>query len=342
MSRPRLINLDLQHLRESREGPWFVVDLVMLLLLVVNLGLILADALYRPVAVQEFVAAHLGGLKGPLDSLATHFIAIDLAFVTVFLTEFFVRWVVAVRAQTYRRWFFYPFVHWYDLLGCIPLGAFRMLRFLRIFSILYRLHKYRIIDLRQTGVYRFLSFYYDVLMEELSDRVVVKVINGIQEDLREGSTVGQDILERLVKPRLDRLETSTRAVSLRASLAIQQDPAHPLARRLRESVVAAMQGNEELQRFAALPMIGSRLNQRLEDLVADVVVDTIACLIEQTPVLFRKEVWQQLGEVHDATWIALDRELLQLVDEILTLVKEQVSTQSWKRKLDGASMPRNP
>ncbi len=328
------LDFNLQHLKDSRQGIWFVLDLFMLLLLVVNLHLILLDSLYRVPLFAAWIDAFAPVASGPLQTLGTHFLAIDLVFVMVFLGEFLVRWLVAVKQKTYRRWFFYPFIHFYDLLGCVPLGSFRFLRFLRVFSIVYRLHKYRIIDVRQSAIYRFVAFYYEVFLEELSDRVVVKVITGIQEDLRDGSTVGQDILERLVKPRLDRLEAATRAVSLRASLAIQQDPSHPLARRLRQSVVAAMQGNQELQRFAALPMIGQHLNQRLEDLVADVVVDTIACLIEQSPALFRKDLWQQLGEVHDASWVALDEELLHLVDEILTLVKEQVATQSWKRKLD--------
>ena len=56
----------------------------------------------------------------------------DLAFVVIFLTEFCVRWVAAVVRKTYMRWYFFPFIHWYDLIGCIPLGGARIFRFLRI------------------------------------------------------------------------------------------------------------------------------------------------------------------------------------------------------------------
>ena len=53
---------------------------------------------------------------------------------------------MAIRKQTYPRWYFYPFLHWYDLLGCIPIGSFRMLRLLRLISLTIRLQKMGIID----------------------------------------------------------------------------------------------------------------------------------------------------------------------------------------------------
>src|SRR5690606_42147929 len=51
-----------------------------------------------------------------------------LLFVSVYLTEFSIRWLVAIARRTHERWFYFPFVHWYDLLGCIPVGSFRWLQ----------------------------------------------------------------------------------------------------------------------------------------------------------------------------------------------------------------------
>ncbi|MBK8970013.1 MAG: hypothetical protein IPM37_01090 [Hahellaceae bacterium] len=331
----RFLNFDLAHLRSSRQGVWFLIDLIMLVLLVVNLLMILTDTLYRLPVTAEFVSETLPGLKVPLDGLKTHFFALDLGFVVVFLSEFLVRWGVAVKNRVYRRWFFYPFIHFYDLLGCIPLGSFRMLRFLRVFSILYRLHKLKVIDMRQTAPVRFLLFYYDVFMEELSDRVVVNVIKGVQEDLASGSSLGRKVIDTLLAPRLGQLESTARSVSLRLSLAMQHEADHPLGKALRTSVIASMQGNEDLRKLAeAMPMVGGVLHRRLEDLVAEIVVDTVATLIEQSPAFLRPEVIGATVDWGDDAMQRLDQEVLSLIQDILALIKEQMQDKAWQRRLD--------
>ena len=49
---------------------------------------------------------------------------------TIFLVaELVVRWLIAIVQKRYYRWFFFPFVHWYEVLGCAPqLRALRLLR----------------------------------------------------------------------------------------------------------------------------------------------------------------------------------------------------------------------
>lgn len=335
-SNGRFLNFSLAHLRESRQGVWFALDMVMLLLLVINLSLLLLDSLYRIGFFEALIENALPALRPGFESLNRNFFAIDLVFVAIFLAEFLLRWWVAVRERAYHRWFFYPFIHWYDLLGCIPLGSFRLLRFLRVFSIIYRLHKYRIIDVRQSAIYRFLAFYYDVFMEELSDRVVIKVINGIQEDLADGSDVGQQVIDRLIMPRLSRLEVAVRDLSVHLSADMRDQENHPFSHSLRRSVVTALQGNEDLARLESLPLIGDVLNRHLEELIADVVVDTLAALVNETPVLLKPETYRALAESGNHSWDELDKEVLALVHDILDLVKEQIGQQSWKRKLEKA------
>ena len=52
--------------------------------------------------------------------LVDHFWLIDLPFLTLFLFEFGVRWSLSVRRREYARWYFFPMLHWYDVLGLIP------------------------------------------------------------------------------------------------------------------------------------------------------------------------------------------------------------------------------
>src|SRR5690606_35931745 len=106
-----------------------VVDFVMLGLIVLNLAWLLFDTLFT----SQFIQRWLLWLAPDFtlfyrDAVHPDFVFYDLIFVAIFLTEFFLRWLVAIRRGTYHRWFFYPFVHWYDLVGCIPVGSFRWLR----------------------------------------------------------------------------------------------------------------------------------------------------------------------------------------------------------------------
>ncbi|PWG73352.1 hypothetical protein DF186_23515, partial [Enterococcus hirae] len=72
---------------------------------------------------------------------------------------------------------------------------------LRIISIIYRLHQYRIIDVTQWRNYQFVAFYYDAFMEELSDRIVIKVLNGAQDEVRRGSPLFEQIQRDIIYPR---------------------------------------------------------------------------------------------------------------------------------------------
>lgn len=117
------------------------------------------------------------------DTIHSNFLFYDLCFVAVYLTEFVIRWIVAIARGTYHRWFFYPFAHWYDLLGCIPVGSFRWLRILRVVGLLMRLQRMGIIDLSQTWLGQTILKYYNIVVEEISDRVVINVLSGAQREI---------------------------------------------------------------------------------------------------------------------------------------------------------------
>lgn len=36
------------------------------------------------------------------------------------ITEFFVRWGISIVYKHHKRWFFFPFIHWYEILAIIP------------------------------------------------------------------------------------------------------------------------------------------------------------------------------------------------------------------------------
>ena len=106
-------------------------------------------------------------------------------FILFLVVELAIRWLIAIINKHHQRWFFFPFVHWYEILAIVP--YLRFLRLIRAGIIVYRLHElgYKVIP---NNIMQKVLFYYRVIMEELSDRVVVSVIDGIKYELDTSSS----------------------------------------------------------------------------------------------------------------------------------------------------------
>src|SRR5690554_602127 len=200
-----MLKINRENLKSSHQLTWFIIDFVMLGLLILNLGLIIWDSTYSFVAVQNLLQEYAPALKESYHPVHERFIFYDMIFVFIFLGEFVLRWGYSIKARVYDRWYFYPFIHWYDLVGCIPIGGLRFLRVLRIISIIYRLHQYKIIDVTGSRLYRFVIFYYEAFMEELSDRIVLKVLSGVQDEVKRGSPLFERIQHDILFPRREML-----------------------------------------------------------------------------------------------------------------------------------------
>ncbi|MDX5299262.1 MAG: hypothetical protein LPK85_09965 [Gammaproteobacteria bacterium] len=331
------INRD--NLRNSHQLPWLILDLVMLFLLVINLTWLIMDSLYAVQAVRELLQDWLPGMTQAYAPIHHRFIFYDMVFVGIFLTEFVVRWVHAVRHRMYARWYFYPFIHWYDLIGCIPIGTYRFLRLLRLISIIYRLHQHKIIDFTRTRLYRFLAFYYDVFMEELTDRIVIKVLSGAQQEVREGSPLIHHIQQKVLLPRRALLESF---LSERLAIATQAGYGpHRAALRqyLADKVDTALRQNSEVRRLRLLPLVGPALGHALENAVGDIVATVIEGTLDDMASTANHPFIHDLTaaflyEKDEPESAEVRQEMIDVVVEILELVKAQVAVKRWRAALD--------
>jgi hypothetical protein len=330
-----MLKFNRKQLHDSHESIWFALDFFMLGLVIINLLFILFDSLF----LTDYFKAALNYISPSIIDFYTpihnNFALIDLAFVAVFLTEFCLRWVVAIKRKEFVRWYFFPFIHWYDLVGCIPLGATRIFRFLRVLSILYRLHKYKIIDLTQTTIFQFITFYYEVFIEELSDRIVVKVLSDAQKDLREGSPLLDDISNKVLAARRDTLIRWVSSILVHAGNSIEDENIGLMIRdHVKSSVSQALRENSEVSRLKKLPVIGSTIEKSLESAVADVVIQSVVYLLkDMSPdkINYFVKHGMTAAPFEDK---ALDKEVLKIIDECIELVKEHVSHQRWKANFD--------
>ncbi|PSF06206.1 hypothetical protein C7H09_11270 [Marinobacter fuscus] len=334
-----MLKINRDNLRASHQLTWFVIDFLMLGLLIINLTLIIWDSIYNFVAVQNLLREHLPAAHSAYNPVHENFIFFDMVFVAIFLSEFVLRWGYSVKAKVYDRWYFYPFIHWYDLIGCIPVGSLRFLRVLRIISIVYRLHQYKIIDVTNTRLFQFFYFYYQAFLEELSDRIVLKVLSGVQAEAQRGSPLIERIQDEILYPRREMLSGW---LSERVAQAAQQGyvPNRGALRvYLEERVDQALAQNHELSRLKYLPVVGGTIQDTLENAVGDIVANIIHQVLEDLASTSNHAFIEDIvnvflpepGQEHT---ISPNKEaLISLVLEIIDAIKDQVQVKRWRENL---------
>ncbi|WP_029654057.1 hypothetical protein [Marinobacter daepoensis] len=334
-----MLRINRENLKSSHQLIWFVIDFVMLGLLIVNLTFIIWDSIYNFIAVQNLLRDYVPALQSAYHPIHERFIFYDILFVAVFLTEFVVRWAYSIKAKIYDRWYFYPFIHWYDLVGCIPVGSLRFLRILRVISIIYRLHQYKIIDFTDTRLFRFVNFYYDAFMEELSDRIVLKVLSGVQEEVRKGSPLFDRIQHDILFPRREMLSDW---LSGRVAMAAREGyvPNRGALRAYLENRVdQALKQNHELSRLKYLPVVGPTIQDTLENAVGDIVANVVHQVLEDLASTTNHAFIEDIVNVflpdrgHAPSEPEENEALIRLILEIVDAIKAQVKVKRWREEL---------
>lgn len=308
----------------------------MLGLIIANLALIVFEWFYAIDAFRAFLAEHVTWFYDFYDPVIhDNFLWIDLAFISVFVIELLAQWGLAIARRTYHRWFFYPFVHWYDVLGCIPVGSFRFLRILRVFSMVFKLQRLEIIDLTNTTLYRSFNKYRGVLVEEVSDRVVVNVLDGLQDEMRQGNPVADRIVEEVIEPRREALvEALARRIQRatgQAHARYRADLRPYIERRVKEAV----DRNREITTIAQIPMLGPQVGTLLERAISDITYNVLSSIIADAASA-RNPAIHNIAAISADTLLTVDDDLnlndvvRDTIIESVELVKEQVKIQQWK------------
>ncbi len=321
----------------QRHFLFFLTDLVMLAILLVNLLWILFDALFGVPLIQSGLEKISSGFVEFYLPVHRNFFFYDLAFISVYLTEFLIRWILALKRDTYHRWFFFPFLHWYDLIGCIPVGSFRFIRVLRIISILYRLQKLEWIDFRGTLPYRVAAKYYDIITEEISDRVVINVLDGLQSEIQRGSPALEKIVDHIIKDRQPEMVTwfarKMQHVAVENYGNFQEDIREYVQLRVREAV----DRNRQLKGIKrSVPVVGGLVIKNAESIVSDVVFQVLNGMAEDISEKDLDHLFDQIADIILGSILVkgedqrLNQAVIEAVVEAIEIVKDQVRVQQWK------------
>jgi hypothetical protein len=311
-------------------------DLGIIGLVSLNLALILFDSLFLIPPLSNAMETVLPTAHGWYNSnIHERFFEIDLVFVSIFIVDVLAGWALAIKQQRYQRWYFYPFAHWYDVLGCIPLSGFRLLRVLRVISILFRLQRLGYIDVRNWAVYRTLMVYYGIFVEEISDRVVINVLSGVQEEIQNGGGGFQrQLVQEVLLPRRELLAQSIAQrveVALDTAYTENREQIHGYIGHLVENSV---RDNAAVRNLERLPMVGQYAIQAVEDAITDAINGVIEDAING---LDSEEFDEMVSHITDSVFRMLmneqadgSGEINRAVIETLELVKAQVAVKRWK------------
>lgn len=319
----------------ARDGLGLIVDLLMIALVIFNLSLILFDWLFGSLLIQQQLQQYLPSFtEWYRVTVHEDFTSIDLAFVYIYLTEFAIRWLVAIVRKDYHHWLIYPIAHWYDLLGCIPVGSFRWLRVLRIVSLLMRLQKRGIVDLSNTWLGATLLHYLNIVVEEVSDRVVINVLEGVQKDMVKGSPLLHNIQRNVLAPRkqmlVDMLLDTLGNTASSSHAQWRQPLGNYLANFTDEAITRTSSGNL----LSAIPVAGPRaisllgntvreLGLALSDqLVADLNNPAKRPALEET-------LLEMLNSNNLPSDPDLDAMIRQALLDIIEEIKAQVAIKHW-------------
>ena len=257
-------------------------------------------------------------------------------FIIFLITELAVRWAIAIVNKHHARWWFFPFIHWYEILAIIP-----HLRFLRLFRagiIAYRLHElgYKVVP---DNIRIKAAFYYSVIMEELSDRVVISVIDGVRQEL-ETSTSHKKIIHDLVDHHRQ-LFTVALSSLLQESLAKTLQEQQPMiTKKVGIIVNKAIEDTPELtQLLRLIPLVGGRIEQQIQSIGQRLGENVSIGLIEpftagsaHNP----NENYQLIAE--KVSELNIDNHYLEelvesVVFESLAAIRKQVKIKQWQQTL---------
>ncbi len=315
-------------------------DIFMMVLIIINLFCLSANAiLMSDFGGWLFDFIHLPELlQFYRNSLRPWVIITESWFTSFLVIELLVRWAIAIIAQHHKRWFFFPFIHWYEILSIIP--QLRFLRLLRAGAIGYNLHQhgYKVIP---DAWYRRAKFYYHMLLEELTSRIVLTVLDGIKRELST-STTHKKLIEDLVAHHRDMFATALADI-LQESLGKElQAQKIMIAENVGDIVNRAIEDTPELtQLLRLIPIVGGRIEQQIQSIGQRLGENITLGLIEPFAYghkneknLAYLEISNKISQIQFENNTHVEKLVESAVFESLEAIRKQVKVKQWQQILE--------
>lgn len=312
----------------------FLWDFILLTVLIFNLLILCWDWIFAIPAVTEFFRTSTPNFYDFYNPLHVNIQTIDLIFIAIYVLDIIVGWCISVFKKK-ERIFKYLLSHWYDILGCIPAGSLLFLRLLRVVSIFIRLSKKKLVNLSKITIFRKLIKIYNIILEEIADRVVLNILSGIKTNVRSGMPVSKDIIEKIIIPHKDRI--TSLILSKVRDIAKREYDAHKteLADYIKSNSRRAVEGNKELAKLKLIPVVGNQITETISKSVSQTVVSVVDNIATDLLSDDGQEKVKALStEVTDFAFEDLEKQLSPIVTDIvvesIALIARAAGVRQWK------------
>lgn len=312
----------------------FLWDIILLMVLVVNLLMLCWDWIFSMPTVSNYFVLHTPRLYDWYNPIHNNIKTVDLIFVIIYVVDIIAGWCVSVFKKK-ESFYEYPLTHWYDFIGCIPAGSLVILRLLRIVSIVIRLHKKKIINIFKISIFKRLLKFYNIVIEEISDRVVLNILGGIKSNVTLGMPITHDVINKIIKPNKERI------------IDIMVDKVHNVAKTeynrhkkdiesyITEKSHNAVIGNKELSKLKLIPVVGHQISATLEQSVSRTVNAVVENVVNDFISDNGREYMRNIAnEIADCTLEDLESQMSELtadiVAETVTIIARTTNVKQWK------------
>ncbi len=284
---------------------FLVYDVFMMVLIVINLVCLSGNAILMSDFGEwlfEFIRVP-EALQFYKTELRPWVIKTEGWFTSFLVVELLVRWLIAIIYKHHPRWFFFPFIHWYELLAII--SQLRFLRLLRAGVIAYRL---TILD----GVHR----------ELVTSTTHKKLIHDLVDHHRDlfAAALAQVLQESLALALKEHQNQLSKEVGLIVNRAIEETP--ELTQLLRLIPIVGSRIEQQIQ------SIGQRLGENITYGLIDPLVDGTLDQPNSTYMLIAQRA-SQLNINNQA----LEQLVESAVFESLESIRKQVKIKQWQQIL---------
>jgi hypothetical protein len=202
-----------------------------------------------------------------------NFWLLDAPFVTLFLLEFLARTFYISRRYASLSWLDAMIWRWMDIPLLLPFSLFSpVLALSRVFPTMLRLHQADLIDLHDLNS-RVRQGFVAAIGEEITEVVVVQVVNQLQSSMRQGDIATW--LQRATSRRyvdlndVNEIEAIAQKITQIAVYQVFPKIQPELEAVLRQSIQSFLSQSPAYRGLQGIPGIGSIPNQLTERLVAD-------------------------------------------------------------------------
>ncbi|MCQ2974416.1 MAG: hypothetical protein MJ211_06345 [Bacteroidales bacterium] len=312
----------------------FFWDMILMIVLILNFLWIFFDWIFSIPWCQSLFLENTPSFYNFYYPINQNFNFYDLIFVAIYLSDLIVGWVISIKRKK-KHWLDYPISHWYDILGCIPSGSLLIFRLLRVFSIFVRLDKMKVVDLQKIYLVKKIIKIFNIIIEEVSDRVVVNVLHGIRNDFSEGRPISKSIMSDIVEPQknkvIDLFFNRFTDISSETYLKYKDDLKQYISLKAKDAV----NNNKEISKLTSMPVIGHSIKSTLEKSISQTAFDTINGVIQDVVSLNGTMVLKDItNKVVDSVFQDLQDDFGDIVKNIvvssLDLIEKETKVKQWR------------